>query len=651
VSWERLFESSLAWLGSSLLALTVASVLAAMAGMHRSVLILPLAAVLTVFIRRGIVIRTGARSPLTALHVAVLMAIVVTSSAFAVANHAELVLTGRDGATYTTTARFLIDGDDLLPQAVEEPFSGLSDLEFQAPGFVVRDDGRFWQQFLHASPALYATLGELFGPRAIFVANPLISGLGLISLFAVTRRFLTNGWSLVAVAALAATLPFVYFSRATFSETLSLTFGALGLAYAVDSFTVGRGERTAGLFLGATALVRVDGWTAGLALVAVGVVTAILGGETRALRRAWTSFAIIASLGLLDIALFAPQYASILGMRMVGLVGVTVLGAALMPLPLGKVRRFLPRSPIRTGVWANLGAITVAAVGLFALWIRPVTMEGHGPTYGLASIQQTEGLAVEATRSYSELSLQWMSWYVGVATVLLAIAALAVIVHRAIDRHSWDVPSALALAFFAVPAAIYLAQPSVNPDHIWATRRFLPVILPGLIILATWMVSQASKRASGPGRGLTAAAGVAAILIPPIPVTAPFMGTAEWGGAMAAIEDTCDNVPAGSAVLFLDTDPDVPLSYVFGPPLRAWCGVSVAGTAHLSDSQRRDLIHSGAGVVVVSVEPTLVGPAAEPFFTLETSAYEHTLSHAPEGTERILQELWMAPLETIDPSP
>ena len=36
----------------------------------------------------------------------------------------------------------------------------------------------------------------------------------------------------------------------------------------------------------------------------------------------------------------------------------------------------------------------------------------------------------------------------------------------------------------APPALVYIWQPSVTPDQVWAARRFLPAVLPGLILLA-----------------------------------------------------------------------------------------------------------------------------------------------------------------------
>ena len=90
--------------------------------------------------------------------------------------HTELVIAGRDGATYANTAAFLIDGTDLFPTAVEAPFVGVDGLEFQSPGFVPRDDGRFWQQFLHATSTVLATFGELGGTAAMYWVNPIIGG-------------------------------------------------------------------------------------------------------------------------------------------------------------------------------------------------------------------------------------------------------------------------------------------------------------------------------------------------------------------------------------------------------------------------------------------------------------------------------------------
>src|SRR5207245_9944347 len=71
----------------------------------------------------------------------------------------------------------------------------------------------------------------------------------------------------------------------------------------------------------------------------------------------------------------------------------------------------------------------------------------------------------------------------GWPTLMLALAGS---IFTAIRMLRGRAPAALLLLWaIVVPTAIVmLANPRVSPDHFWAIRRFVPVVLPGTIILA-----------------------------------------------------------------------------------------------------------------------------------------------------------------------
>ena len=68
--------------------------------------------------------------------------------------------------------------------------------------------------------------------------------------------------------------------------------------------------------------------------------------------------------------------------------------------------------------------------------------------------------------------------------------------------RAWVLPVAIiGWGLFAV-----LWQPGTVPDQPWASRRLVPVILPGLIVLAVWVAAWLIGRAHARGAGLTAVA-------------------------------------------------------------------------------------------------------------------------------------------------
>jgi hypothetical protein len=77
---------------------------------------------------------------------------------------------------------------------------------------------------------------------------------------------------------------------------------------------------------------------------------------------------------------------------------------------------------------------------------------------------------------------------------------------------------------------VTLWRPGITPDHPWADRRFVPVMLPVLVLFATFAVAALARprwfgsRVSpvgGPGRALVGTVGMAAILIPTVLAALP----------------------------------------------------------------------------------------------------------------------------------
>jgi hypothetical protein len=105
-------------------------------------------------------------------------------------------------------------------------------------------------------------------------------------------------------------------------------------------------------------------------------------------------------------------------------------------------------------------------------------------------------------------------------------------------------------------------------------RRFLPVVLPGLIIAAAlatqWIAERTSTRAVR--LGLAAAAIVALVGIPGA-YTWPLRTSTSYVGMYDAFGDVCRAIPDGSAVLITTKAH----SNLYQVPIRSFCGVPVSG--------------------------------------------------------------------------
>ncbi len=498
--------------------------------------------------------------------------------------NSESIIVLRDPGTYLQTGYWIAQHGSLpIPQSLAAfggPHPGLG---FSSTGFFARGTAVV-PGVMSGLPLLLAGAFWVHGTPAAAAMGPILGGLAVLAFGGLVGRLAGLQWAPAGALVLAFTLPEQYTSRGSFSETAVqvLLFG--GLSLVVDALTLGHlreqpgppaappgpappgelsaaldwrmwfGSRSAGrertsrwalmalggLALGLTALVRFDGLLAVLPAVPfIGILV---------VRRSSTAvpfsvgLAIGAACGLAGAYLLARPFVAslqpmpeLIGLIAAWLIAMTVAGVELLRLPGFRqgLRPVLARRPVR---WLpDLGgALAVAA--LAALAIRPYLQIVRGPATGgaadfVASLQRLEHLPVDPGRLYAEDTLYWVIWYVGLPAVLLGGFGVALLVRRCLRAlFSWRDPSgaarvwALPLAVFCCGSAAVLWQPETIPDQPWASRRLVPLVLPGLILCAIWASAWLCGRARSRGAGRTAAslAGaccVAALLVPTVATT------------------------------------------------------------------------------------------------------------------------------------
>ncbi len=623
------------------------SLIAAMTGNHRAIWIVPFVLGITVWLAPRLPSRLVGPGPAVSWVVFGALVLVIAASVSSNAvYHSEHMLTGRDGGTYTTTARFLVDGLDLFPQAARGPVDA-SQLSLDAPGFELRPDGTYAQQFLHSSSALYAVIGELIGVSAIHSINAVVGGLALTALFALARRFVTPCWALLATVLVAASLPFVYLARSAMSETLALLLAVAGGWLLVHALTDAGSGAYAGAALGGAALVRVDGWLLGVGLAAGLLWLALSPGSRgwRTVRDSLLAFCAVAALGVVDLAGFSQPYLRDLGVRFWGLIALTVVlvGAAhvLQGKPIASVQNLLSRPSA-----AATAVAIVFALAVYMLAIRPSLVAAVGDPYGLAEIQLREGLPHQPTRTYAELSARWIAWYFGWITLAAGLAGTLAAIYAAATR-----PRAAALkvtlSLFFVTTAVFLFRPSINPDHIWASRRFLPVVFPGVAILAVWFAQVLWRRMGLRGSSSYMAAVLfgAVLILSVLTPTRPLWSTAELRGSASLLLDLCDRIPQNTAVVFIDRRDDTALFPRLGPPLMAWCDIPAAAVPAPVTNQARERLaqdarEQGSDVLFLSAHPSELGRGSELLHEIAARGWLRTLAGPPRASGIYRTEIW-----------
>ena len=123
-------------------------------------------------------------------------------------------------------------------------------------------------------------------------------------------------------------------------------------------------------------------------------------------------------------------------------------------------------------------------------------------------------------------------------------------------------------------SALYLWTPQITPDQVWAMRRYVPVVVPGLIIAAvaalraawTWWTTSSAVRVVVRGGVIVACA---AVLVVPWLVTRPVRDLREEAPQAAQVHALCAAVPSDGAVLVVDES----LRWGYLQTIRSYCEV------------------------------------------------------------------------------
>jgi hypothetical protein len=363
--------------------------------------------------------------------------------------------------------------------------------------------------------------------------------------------------------------------------------------------------------------------------------------------------------------------------------GLTLLTIAALLLSRMPWMRKLARDIVAVRPVRWLPGIGTAAVigGLAWLAVRPYLQKvrgvlGPAAAHYVAHLQRIAGLPVDPTRLYSEDTLYWVIWYAGIATVLLAGFGAAILIRRCLrDLLSWRDASgtglnwALPLAIVLVGSAAVLWQPFTVPDQPWASRRLVPVVIPGLILLATWAAAWLTRRARERGAGGTTAAVVGAfcvgaMLLPSVSTSFGFGlthagtrgGLQPTAGGLAqhsvgahetdAARSLCASIGNSSSVVILDRR----IATSFSQVIRGMCGVPVAWVSPKAPASTIPAVlagisRSGRHAVVLGSSPPQVGVyGGSPtlIMKLVTTQYPHELTQPPGAPWRASYRIWMA---------
>ncbi|WP_156162203.1 hypothetical protein [Demequina iriomotensis] len=495
--------------------------------------------------------------------------------------HAEYLIVVRDPGFLSLAGLWLVDHPDSdIPSlgAIDAAAVDSSALADASQAWNLRGE-EVQPQGARLLSALIAVGGWVAGDRGVLVANSIVGAVGVLAIYVLARRMLGPLAALAPAAAVGLSVSHIGLSRAAYTEPLTLVLvlaAALWLWRGVE-------ERRAGPLLlgavtaGATSFLRIDGAAFAAGLLVATVLALALAEGSRA-RRAAAALGVIAVQGGVLYAGYgalwrwSEGYADRLADQavtlMVGYGALTLVLAVWAATWLGGGDRVATSARDMLGRRGAIGAGVAVSALLAVLASRPLWMTAHRSTDDpvdqftnsvVEGFQRAQGLEVDATRTYAEHTVAWVSYYLTWPLVLLGIVGFGLATAWMIRRRpGW----ALLLGATLPTSLLYFWNPEVVPDQLWAFRRFEPATLPGFAIAAAvaawWIVDRV--RADWRVRARRIAAGAFVVLplttwVSIMPGAAlPVSGATpvfirEMGGAYEQITALCEVAPDRPIIL------------------------------------------------------------------------------------------------------
>ena len=350
-------------------------------------------------------------------------------------------------------------------------------------------------QFFNLFPTWQAMGYEISGIKGALLTLPVFGALSVLFIFLVGRRLFGSVAGLAAAALLSINLAHLWFSRTPGSEVMFQAVFLMAVLFWALFSSSRRGVYGvfAGVAFGALTLVRIDSVLvlSGIAILYIYLVA------SKGIRRSDLFFLppliAVAALGLADALHSSRPYVSLLYKTSEWATELLIsLGAvAAIAALIGLVPRLRVASLLR---WLESNYSTVIrlilAIGLIGLAIFAY--------FGRPEIQETVSINLEGTRipKYAEESFVRLGWYVSPLGLVLATIGGAIAVFRSSNRAlTLFLLTGMAVTFY------YLINPRITPDHFWAARRYVPVILPMSLLFIGVVIQVIGWSGQRPWRG------------------------------------------------------------------------------------------------------------------------------------------------------
>jgi hypothetical protein len=546
--------------------------------------------------------------------------------------HAQFIIITRDPGSYIQFGYWIAHHGSLPIPQDRAAFGGTHGLLGFSSFAFYQVGGSIVPQFMAGLPMLLASGFWIGGTAAAVAMAPVFGACAVLTFGGLAARLVGPRWAPLAAVILALSLPEQFTSRSTYSEPVAQILFLGGLCLVMDSLSEdGAGSRVlaaiGGLAAGLTLLVRIDGASDFLPMIPYcGMLLIARRRQAVPLAGGLVAGGLYGSID--GLVLSKPYLASIQSsLEPLGLItGVVIIGTLIAMAVLWS--RGLPEVRSKWLPGAASAAVVVVAIGFT---VRPYfqTVRGNSGAFAesvIASFQRADHLPVQPDRLYYELSMHWVFWYIGVPAVVLGTLGAALLVRRCLRgaAAAWTLP----LMIFAWAILVTLYDPAITPDQPWASRRLVPTVLPGFILLAIWATDWllGQLRRIGIGRVLYAFPAVCLVALLVLPETVTTFGLRlrtggrggtgivaaglalrkTYQGEIAAVNKMCAAIPRDASVVFIDSGNGGEASRLT-ELVRGMCGVP---TADLSNARVAGAERVVRGITAAGRRPVFLAGAA-----------------------------------------
>lgn len=494
-------------------------------------------------------------------------------------------------------------------------------------------NGSLTVQFAHLFPAWLAQAFSVGGFDALVRLNLIIGVFALLAIYGLAKRLVSSNYAAIAVLFLAFNPAQMWVARQALTEIPAQLFVWSGLLLLLHYLDGGPRHFAlwAGALLGASAFIRIDAFLL-IPFLLLGHALWNVATGRYVDRPSWRPI-YLSSMPLFGVAfatyvLFSRPYLDSLLTQVLMIAALTVVSVVVLGLTRSKRVVQVGESLLnnRTFVFGALGLLAV--ITFYAYFIRPIL-----PPFAIVDVP---GAAFDGQRSYIEDSLANLGRYLTPGVVWAALLGWSLVFLGVCRRHKVQASAVPLLVVLMGIAAIYIWKQSVFPDHFWAIRRYVPEIIPGMVVFAAVGAAWLLGRLSMPGRRLAVVAILPLLAAWTIYIGAPMYVTPERAGSYAAMDTFAGEVPSGNLAIAPDGDYEA---------LHYWMPLLLAFDRPIIPLDASDDTARGSAVALVSAA------SENSPVTIVTAAYDYRMDAVVGQVVSTVD--WSSPVmaETTNPVP